>query len=128
MNVQRVIDARSASVVPSVSMIESWVRRLLLEQQWYATLRENAMVVPLPMDLTGLVMSYCLPNLGGMRENLTGVLDRIRSAMEEDSFDIQWYDGWTRDYTIAHDRLQESRVLYRQIDGILQLVRKCEPV
>jgi hypothetical protein len=72
-------------------------------------------------------MSYCLPNLGGMRENLTGVLDRIRSAMEEDSFDMRWYDGWTRDYAIAHDRLQESRVLYDQMNGILQLASTCEP-
>ena len=129
MHFQLVINAFSAYVVPNVSLIESWVRRLLLEQQWYATLLENTAELPLPRDLTGIVLSYCRPISGGVgvRKHLTGVLERIWSAMEEDSFDMRWYDGWTRDYSVAQRRLQESRVLYGQINGILQLASECEP-
>ena len=123
MHIQLVIGAVSAFMIPDVSMIESWVRRLSLEKQWYATLMVNTVVIPLPRDITGIVCSYCRPRSGGvdMHKQLTGVLDRIQSAMDEDAFDIRWYDEWTRDYAIAQRRLQESRVLYGQINGILQL-------
>jgi hypothetical protein len=123
MHIQLVIGAVSAFMIPDVSMIESWVRRLSLEKQWYATLMVNTVVIPLPRDITGIVCSYCQPGSSGVyvHKQLTDVRDRIQSAMDEDAFDIRWYDEWTREYDIAQRRLQESRVLYGQINGILQL-------